>query len=291
MLILGIVALATGLFLAVWLVVAPGGSRAVRQNLGRDAPAAPFGAVAGLGLPGGQSRLDAAIRRIMPPSAVRRMTTYVGSTGVATGRLDAALRAKVALGLLGAVLGVLLIVAMASPMGWVLAVIFTLGGWFAPDVIMRGRAEERRKAIDGALADTLDQLTIAVEAGLGFEAALMRITRNGEGPLAEELIRTLQDVQLGQSRKEAYRALGERAGVPDLSRFVRAIVQADAYGVPISSVLRTQSHEVRLKRRQRLEEQAMKIPVKVTFPLMVCLMPVLFIIVLTPAILNTMTLL
>lgn len=289
MLIAGILSIAAGLFLAVWVVFAPGSDPVAQQNLRRDAPAATRPDTPGVLVPGRPAGPD--LRRIVPPTAVRRLTALISDTGGGAVRLDAAMRAKVLGGLLGLAFGLLIALAFASPFGWILAVALTAGGWFAPELVLHRRGVQRRAAIDAALADTLDQLTIAVEAGLGFEAALERITRNGTGPLAQELVRTLQDVHLGQSRREAYRALGERAGVPDLSRFVRAIVQAEAYGVPISKVLRTQSHEVRLKRRQRLEEQAMKIPVKVTFPLMVCLMPVLFIVVLTPAILNTTLLL
>ena len=101
--------------------------------------------------------------------------------------------------------------------------------------------------------------------------------------LAEELVRTLQDIQVGQSRRQAYEALALRTGVADLRKFVRAIIQADVYGIPIADVLRTQAAEMRMKRRQRAEEKAMQIPVKVIFPLMLCILPVLFIVLLGPA--------
>ena len=125
-------------------------------------------------------------------------------------------------------------------------------------------------------------MTIAVEAGLGFESAMARAGRNGKGPLAEELVRTLQDIAVGQPRREAYLALADRTGVADLRRFIRAVVQADAYGVSIADVLRTQAQEMRLKRRQRAEEKAMQIPVKVIFPLILCILPTLFIVLLGP---------
>ena len=144
----------------------------------------------------------------------------------------------------------------------------------------RGRSATR---IALELPDTLDQMTIAVEAGLGFESAMAQAGQNGNGPLAEELVRTLQDIQVGQTRREAYEALAERTGVPDLRRFIRAVIQADDYGISIADVLRTQAREMRLKRRQRAEEKAMQIPVKVIFPLMLCILPVLFIVLLGPA--------
>ena len=129
-------------------------------------------------------------------------------------------------------------------------------------------------------------MTIAVEAGLGLRGGDGARRPNGKGPLAEELVRTLQDIAVGQPRRDAYLALAERTGVKDLRRFLRAVVQADAYGVAIADVLRTQAQEMRLKRRQRAEEKAMKIPVKVIFPLMLCILPALFIVLLGPAVMD-----
>jgi tight adherence protein C len=156
-------------------------------------------------------------------------------------------------------------------------------GWFAPDGLLGGRADRRQKAIRQALPDTLDQVTISVEAGLGFEAALARTARSGEGPLAEELLRTLQDVQAGMSRAEAMKRLVDRTDVDELRHFVLAIVQAESYGVPIAQVLRVQSHELRVKRRQQAEERAQKLPVKILFPVVLCILPTMFIVLLGPA--------
>ena len=137
-----------------------------------------------------------------------------------------------------------------------------------------------------ALPDTLDQMTIAVEAGLGFDSAMAKAARGGEGPLTEELIRVLQDMSIGRTRRESFLALESRTNSEDLRRFVRAIIQADAYGVAIGDVLRVQAGEMRVKRRQRAEEQAMKIPVKIVFPLVFCILPVLFIVIMTPAVIG-----
>lgn len=162
----------------------------------------------------------------------------------------------------------------------------TTVAYFLPELLLHSRAQERQATIGLELPDTLDQMTIAVEAGLGFEAAMARAGNNGKGPLAEELVRTLQDMRFGLSRREAYLALGERVSVPDLTTFIRSVVQADAYGISISTVLRMQAQEMRLKRRQRAEEKAMQIPVKVLFPLMLFILPVLMIAVLGPTIIN-----
>jgi tight adherence protein C len=156
-------------------------------------------------------------------------------------------------------------------------------GYFAPDVVLIGRAQARQQIIQRELPDVLDQITVSVEAGLGFDAALAQAGRNGKGPLAEELARTMQDVAIGVPRLKALAGLLERTDVPDLRHFVLAVKQAEQYGVPIAQVLRVQSTDLREKRRQRAEEQAMKIPVKIVFPLVFCILPALFVVILGPA--------
>ena len=183
-------------------------------------------------------------------------------------------------------LGALYISGDPSVGRFVGVVVFTGGAYFVPEILLHSRGQERQQAIALELADTLDQMTVAVEAGLGFEAAMDRAGKTGKGPLAQELRRTLQDIAVGQPRRDAYLALAERADVPDLGRFVRAILQADAYGVSIADVLRTQAAEMRLKRRQRAEEKAMQIPVKVIFPLILFILPTLFIVLLGPAVVD-----
>lgn len=177
---------------------------------------------------------------------------------------------------------------VAEPALWrTLAAVALLAlAFFVPDLLIRSRAQERRQRIQLALPDTLDQMTISVEAGLGFEAAMAKVGGAGRGPLAEELIRTLQDMSIGRTRRDAYEALGARTGSADLRRFARSIIQADAYGIAVADVLRVQAAEMRLKRRQRAEEKAMKVPVKVIFPLVFCILPVLFIVLLTPAVVS-----
>ena len=155
-----------------------------------------------------------------------------------------------------------------------------------PELILQGRASDRQAELQRALPDTLDQMTIAVEAGLGFDAAMAKAAQNGKGPLAEELIRAIQDMSIGRRRREAYRALEARTKSEDLHRFIRAILQADAYGISIADVLRVQAGEMRMRRRQRAEEKAMSVPVKMVFPLVFCILPVLFIVLLTPAVLG-----
>lgn len=196
---------------------------------------------------------------------------------------------KLVLTVVGALFGLMFVlVGGPHPLKVALALVATTLLFFLPDVLINSRAHDRQGAIKRALPDTLDQMTIAVEAGLGFDGAMAKAARNGSGPLAEELIRVLQDMSIGRTRRESFQELERRTNSEDLRRFTRAVIQADAYGVSIGDVLRVQAGEMRLKRRQRAEEQAMKVSVKILFPLVFCLLPVLFIVLLTPAVINAL---
>lgn len=164
-----------------------------------------------------------------------------------------------------------------------LAVALAAAGYFAPDVALLEISQRRQQQMQKDLPDALDMLSITVEAGLAFNAALAQVARNTEGPLADEFFRVLQEMQLGKGRSEAIRALGERTNVPEVRGFANAMVQADAFGVPVANVLRVQAKEQRVKRSQRAEEKAQKVPVKILFPLIFCIMPSLFIVILGPA--------
>jgi tight adherence protein C len=156
-------------------------------------------------------------------------------------------------------------------------------GYFGPDMYLYQKGAERAESMRKTFPDALDLLTISVEAGLGFDAALSHVAKNIEGPLADEFSRVLQEMQIGLGRAGALRALGERTTLDEMRGFVSAMVQADAFGIPIGKVLRVQSSEIRIKRRQRAEEQAQKLPVKILFPLILFILPCLFIVVLGPA--------
>lgn len=160
------------------------------------------------------------------------------------------------------------------------AVIF---GFYAPDIWLAIKIKERQKKVRLALADTLDLLSIAVEAGLGFDSALTKVIQNVPGPLSEEFFRALQEMQMGISRKDTLRALNARMKVDELHSFIIAIVQADVFGVSISQVLRVQAKEMRIRRLQRAEEIAVKAPVKMVFPLLLCVFPALFVVIVGPA--------
>lgn len=194
---------------------------------------------------------------------------------------------KVVLPAVGVILGTMFVFS-GGILAWkvLVAAIAAVLLFILPDVLIHSRAHDRQEAIKLALPDTLDQMTIAVEAGLGFDAAMAKAARGGKGPLAEELIRVLQDMSIGRTRKDAFIELERRTNTEDLRRFVRAVIQADAYGIAIGDVLRVQSGEMRLKRRQRAEEQAQKVTVKIVFPLVLCLLPALLIVVMTPGVIG-----
>ena len=234
------------------------------------------------------SGLGAVARRLAPGSSIRRLDRLLSRAGrPAAWPLERLLVAKLVLPVALAALCLYYIRMVGpGPLPLLIGVVATVVGYFLPELLLHSRGEERSTKIALELPDTLDQMTIAVEAGLGFDSAMARAGKNGKGPLAEELVRTLQDMQVGQSRRQAYDSLARRTDVPDLRKFVRAIVQADKYGVAIADVLRTQAAEMRIKRRQRAEEKAMQIPVKVIFPLLLCILPVLFIVLLGPAVLD-----
>lgn len=230
--------------------------------------------------------------RLTPPAYARKLDKLVSLAGrppsLPLGRV---LAAKPVLGLAGALLGFYIGGTGNTALTKLVGLFVAALGYFIPDLLLYSRGRERQKAMQLELANTLDQMLISVEAGLGFEGAMARAGENGKGPLAEELVRTLQDMQVGRSRRESYLALAERTNIPELRSFVQAVIQADTYGIAISRVLRVQAKVMRVKRRQRAEEKAMKLPVTILFPLLFFIFPVLFIAILGPAVINAIAVL
>jgi tight adherence protein C len=163
-----------------------------------------------------------------------------------------------------------------------------LFGYLVPGAGLGQRAIGRQEAIRLALPDTMDLLTISVEAGLGFDAALAHVRRNVPGPLSDEIGRMLQEMQLGISRVDAFRHFAARTDVDELKAFVLAMIQADSFGISIAKVLRAQSKELRMKRRQRAEEKAIKVPVKLLFPMIFCILPSMFVVLVGPGVIRIM---
>ena len=226
--------------------------------------------------------IEGIARRLSPSSMVAALERRVELSGVAW-TADRFLVLKVVLAA-GLVAASLLWASMSGSSSGVLIALVAGGvGYLGPDAVLSRMASARQTAMTNALPDTLDQLTICVEAGLGFDSAMARTARSMKGPLGDEIGRLLQDLRVGVPRAEALDGMLGRTDVPELRQFVHAVIQAETYGVPVSRVLRAQAAEQREKRRFRAEERAMKLPVKVIFPLIFCILPVLFIVVIGPA--------
>jgi tight adherence protein C len=300
-LLVGVLAIFAGLFLCLAAFgVLTNESHGVSRSLSlmNAFSAAPEAMQAELDRPFSERVLDPLLarfvgigRRVTPSDYAERMQQKLDVAGNPEGwTVDRIVASKVVAfgaGLLTA--GLLL--ALLSPGPTLSLVLVAAGGiigFFAPNLYLYQRGYDRTNQIQRALPDALDLLTISVEAGLGFDAALAQVARNTEGPLAHELARVLQEMQIGLGRSKALRALGERTTLPDLRSFTSAMVQADAFGIPVGQVLRVQANEIRTKRRQRAEEQAQKIPVKIMIPLVLFILPCLFVVVLGPAILGMM---
>jgi len=192
--------------------------------------------------------------------------------------------------LIFAVLGGLLAFLLGlSPLPILVSVVLgAIVGFWVPFIVVYQVGAKRQEQLLQQLPDVLDLLTLSVEAGLGFDAATAQVASSMHGALARELARMLHEMQMGQRRADALRALASRTSVMELRAVTSALVQAGELGVPIAHVLREQAHQMRTKRRQRAEEQARKLPVKVIFPLILCLFPALFIIVIGPGAINIM---
>ncbi len=162
------------------------------------------------------------------------------------------------------------------------------GGFFLPHLMLTSRITRRQSEIRKAMPDALDLLTICVEAGLGFDAALQRVSEKWENELSLAFARTIREVQLGKTRREALRDMADRLGIAEMSSFVAAIIQSEMLGVSMARVLRIQSDQMRVKRRQRAEEAAHKAPVKMIIPMALLIFPSIMIIILTPAAIQIM---
>ncbi len=193
----------------------------------------------------------------------------------------------------GAIIGAILFFFLFGVVGllgfpfFIALVLTAVGGLFGytvPEFWLGGRVKKRQKAVLMMIPDALDLLTISVRAGLGFDAALAKVVEKLQGPLSDEFRRALAEVRVGKARRDALRDIVARTEVVPLTNFIGAIIQAEQLGVSISKVLQVQSEQLRIERRQRAEEQAAKAPIKMLFPLVGCIFPSLFIVILGPAI-------
>lgn len=211
---------------------------------------------------------------------IERNVLYAGRNDPAAA--DDILARKVVFLIVGLLLGLLLGYA-GGGIWWIMLPILGIGAFFVPDLLIYNQGLKRDEEIAKRLPDALDMLNLCVESGLSFQAAMSQVAANQSGPVAAEFSVALQEMQLGRSRGQALESLAGRTRQQDVQRFVSAMLQVDKVGVPVATVLREQAKEMRAKRYARAREQAQKVPVKILMPLMLCLLPALFVIILGPA--------
>ncbi len=183
----------------------------------------------------------------------------------------------------GVILGIMLSAAGAAGLGIVLAPLLGVVGYMAPEFIVGSRARGRREQIRSELPDALDLLAVSVEAGLGFDGAMSKITDHTEGALSDEFALALNEIRIGESRTDALKKLAARTGAPEVASFTRSIIQADQLGISLGRILRVQAADTRNRRQMAAEEKAMKAPVKMLFPTVLFIFPTMFIVILGPA--------
>ncbi|MGC5018949.1 type II secretion system F family protein [Micromonospora sp. DT47] len=292
LLLVGLGALFLALVVALTAVTGGSGRRAVTRTLQaadqgyRLLPSAPPTAGQPHGALVDQARSVG--RRLTPGGAFEGLGRRLDQAGNPSWLgIDAVLAYKGALLVVGGAVGLLLAVLVAAPLAAVVWVVAgAAAGFFAPDLLVLHLAQERQQEIRRTLPDIMDTLVVTVEAGLGFEAALAQVVRNGRGPMVGELARVLHEMQIGRRRVDALREMAARSSVNELKAFASAAVQATTLGIPMAKVLRQQAAEMRLRRRQRAEELAQKVPVKILFPMVFCLFPALFVVVIGPGVIR-----
>jgi tight adherence protein C len=233
------------------------------------------------------SHVAGGLHSLTPTGTIERLDQRIDVAGArSTWSVERLIGTKVLLGSVGALYGMYRVFNEPTVPNILVTAMLAAGGFVIPNFVLSRRAKERQRQIDLELPDLLDQMVVSVEAGLGFEAAMSRVAKQNSGALAHELGRVLQDVRFGMSRRQAFAKLVNRTESADLKQFVNALTQAERLGMPLADVLRVQADEMRKKRRMRAEETALKIPVKLVFPLLLCIMPALFVVILGPALIR-----
>ncbi len=232
-------------------------------------------------------RVSALVDTLLPQRQLDRIRQNLGSAGIVSGRdLSTFLASKALLGIVLGLAGPLALTGRGAPflLVLILAVLGGALGFYLPGLWLGRAIKRRRSALSRALPDALDLLSISVGAGLGFDSAIMEVTQRLENPLTVELAGVLRDQRMGQSRRDALRALGERTGVPEILSFVAAVIQATELGTPLRDTLRVQGEQIRGLRRQRAEERARQSTILMLIPMVMFIFPSIFVVLLGPAI-------
>ncbi len=224
--------------------------------------------------------------KLHPKTTVDGVSTRLLAAGLSISP-NTFLAFKSGLSIVGLVAGAFFGGAITGPGGVLLFAIALAGfGFIAPDFFVSHKARARKERIRAELPDALDLMAVSVEAGMGFDGAIVKLTEHMAGPLADEFALTLSEIRIGESRQDALKKLSARAGTQELSSFVRAIIQADQLGISLGRILRVQATDSRLKRQAAAEEKAMKAPIKMLFPTVLFIFPAMFLVILGPAFLN-----
>ena len=234
-----------------------------------------------------KERAARAVLRLNPKATMEQVSFRLLAAGL-NRRLTPTgfLAGKAALAVGGLVFGLLLGSGSSGMVGVMMGLMFGAMGFIGPDFYVNSKMKNRRERIKADLPDALDLLAVSVEAGLGFDGAIVKVTEQMRGPLAEEFALTLSEIRIGESRSEALKKLAERASTPEVSAFTRSIIQADQFGISLGRILRVQATDSRLRRQAAAEERAMKAPIKMLFPTVLFIFPSMFLVTLGPAFLS-----
>ncbi len=232
------------------------------------------------------ARLAGLMLRVNPRTTVEGVSAKLMAAGMRTTSPTTFLAAKAFLGLVGLVFGILFASSVGGMKGVLVIVLATMLGFYGPTYIVSVRARRRQESVSADLPDALDLLAVSVEAGLGFDGAIAKLTEHMDGPLIEEFELALGEMRVGEGRADALKKMVERVPAQEMASFVRAIVQADQLGISLGRLLRVQATDARLKRQAAAEEKAMKAPIKMLFPMVAFIFPAMFIVILGPALLN-----
>jgi tight adherence protein C len=224
--------------------------------------------------------------RVNPKTTVDSVAMRLMAAGMRKTSPTGFIAARGILGVGGALFGLLLGSATSPKVALLSMVMLGIIGFVGPSMYVNNRARRRQADVAADLPDALDLLSVSVEAGLGFDGAVQKLTEHMEGPLIEEFELTLGEIQIGEGRQTALKKMADRSASPEMSSFIRAIIQADQLGISLGRILRVQAGDTRLKRQLLAEEKAMKAPIKMLFPTVVFIFPAMFLVILGPAFLN-----
>lgn len=293
MLLIGILC-AFGAFLLV-LNLATANRRLVQAQLRRAATAGAYEVRTGVELEGGArdrmlvpmlERLARLGLKMTPRGSVDEVRTKLRGAGMANVSPTTFLAAKALFAIGGVALGIVMLGGSAPGMGVFMMIGGAVGAFLLPDYLLNVRTRVRRERLVAQMPNVLDLLTVSVEAGLGFDAALSKLVERMDGPLVDECRIVLHEMRIGESRQKALRNMADRVDTPEATTLVRAIIQADQLGISLGRILRVQGEDIRHRRQMAAEERAMKAPVKMLFPTALFIFPTMFIVALGPAMLQ-----